>query len=75
MKKLYILIFFTVFLGLHLSSLDISAQSCSQLSLPEHVITRLCMPYNRQADDLDFSPDGKTLASLIDRRQVVSVEY
>ena len=71
MKKLYILILFTVFLGLHLSSLDISAQSCSQLNLPEHVITRLCMPYNRQADDLDFSPDGKTLASLIDRRQVV----
>ena len=65
MKKLYFLIFFTVLLGLHLSSLDILGQSCSQLGLPEHAITRFCIPSDKHLADLDFSPDGKTLASLI----------
>ena len=44
MKKLYFSIFLTVFLGLHLFSLDSLAQSCTQLSLPEHAIARLCIP-------------------------------
>lgn len=65
MKKLCLSIFFTLFLGFHLSSLDLLAQSCTQLSLPEHAIARLCIPRNKYLADLDFSPDGKTLASLI----------
>ncbi len=65
MKKQYVLIFFTVLLGFHLSSLDILGQSCSQLSLPENAITRLCRPDGGVAIDLDYSPDGKTLASVI----------
>ena len=65
MKKLYFLIFLPILLGLHLSSLNIFAQTCSQLSLPEHALARLCRQGGGDAIDLDFSPDGKTLASVI----------
>ncbi len=65
MKKLCLSIFLTLFLGFHLSSLHVLAQSCTQLSLPENAITRLCIPRSKYPADLDFSPDGKTLASLI----------
>ncbi len=65
MKKLYSLLFLTVFLGLHLSSVEILAKSCTQLSLPENAIARLCWQDGGVAIDLDFSPDGKTLASVI----------
>ena len=65
MKKLCLSILLTLFLGFHLSSIDVLAQSCTQLSLPEHAITMLCIPRNKYPADLDFSPDGKTLANLI----------
>lgn len=65
MKKLYLLILLSALLGLHLSSVDILAQSCTQLSLPENAITRLCTQDNQPFLDLDFSPDGKTLASVV----------
>ena len=71
MKKQYILIFFTLFLGLHLSSFDILAQRCSQLGLSENAIARLCRPDSGVAVDLDYSPDGKTLASVINRQIVL----
>lgn len=72
MKKLCLSICFTLFFGLNLSSLDLLAQSCSQLSLPENAIARLCRSDGGVAVDLDYSPDGKTLVSLINRpRQVV----
>ena len=64
MKKLCLSICFTLFLGFHLSSLDVLAQSCSQLSLPENAIARLCSNAG-VAVDLDYSPDGKTLVSKI----------
>ena len=64
MKKLCLSIFLTLFLGLHLSPIDIFAQSCTQLSLPENAIARLCSNAG-VAVDLDYSPDGKTLASRI----------
>jgi WD40 repeat protein len=65
MKKRYFLIFLTVLLGLHLSSLDILGQSCTQLSLPDNALARLCTPDLGNVEDLDFSPDGKTLASAV----------
>ena len=65
MKKLCLSIFLTLFLGLNLSSIDVLGQSCTQLSLPEHAIARLCIPRDKYPSDLDFSPDGKTLASLV----------
>ncbi len=65
MKKLYFSIFLTLFLGLNLSALDILAQSCTQLSLPENALARLCTQDNQLFRDLDFSPDGKTLASVV----------
>ena len=72
MKKQYVFIFLTVLLGLHLSSLDILGQSCSQLGLPENAIARLCKPDGGGAVDLDYSPDGKTLASVLPwPRQIV----
>ena len=72
MKKQYVLIFFTLFLGLHLSSLDTLGQSCSQLGLPENAIARLCKPDGGVAVDLDYSPDGKTLACVFHwPRQIV----
>ena len=71
MKKRYCSIFLTVFLGLHLSSLDILGQSCSQLGLPENALARLCRPDGGVAVDLDYSPDGKTLASVINRKVVL----
>ncbi|MDE0317611.1 MAG: cohesin domain-containing protein [Candidatus Poribacteria bacterium] len=64
MKKRYFSILLSLFLGLHLSSIDILAQSCTQLSLPENAIARLCRQEGGVAGDLDFSPDGKTLASV-----------
>ena len=67
MKKQYFLIFLTVLLGLHLSSLDILGQNCSQLGLPENAIARLCKPDGGVPVDLDYSPDGKTLASALYR--------
>ena len=67
MKKQYVLIFLTVLLGFYLSSLDILGQSCSQLSLPENAIARLCRPDGGVPVDLDYSPDGKTLASVLYR--------
>ncbi|MYB02401.1 T9SS type A sorting domain-containing protein [Candidatus Poribacteria bacterium] len=72
MKKLCLSIFLTLFLGFHPSSIDVLAQSCTQLSLPEHAIARLCTPRDRRFEDLDYSPDGKTLASITQPpRQVV----
>ena len=65
MKHRNFLLFLTVFLGLHLSSLNILAQNCTQLSLPENAIARLCPQDNQHFVDLDFSPDGKTLASVV----------
>ena len=64
MKKLCFSIFLTLFLGFHLSSIDTFAQNCTQLSLPEHAIARLCRQDGGVAVDLDYSPDGKTLASV-----------
>ena len=40
-------------------------QNCTQLSLPENAIARLCTQDNQYFADLDFSPDGKTLASVV----------
>jgi len=65
MKKLCLSICFTLFLGLNLFSIDVLAQICTQLSLPEHAIARLCIPRDKHLADLDFSPDGKALASLV----------
>ena len=65
MKKHYLSIFLTAFLGLNLFALDILAQNCTQLSLPENAIARLCKTDGGVTEDLDFSPDGKTLASVI----------
>ncbi len=65
MKKLFILISLSLFSGIHLSSFNVSAQSCTQLSLPENAIARLCTQDNQPFVDLDFSPDGKTLASVV----------
>ncbi len=73
MKKLYFLIFLS-FLGFHLSSLNILAQNCTQLSLPDNAFARLCIPSGYGgAEDLDFSPDGQTLASLIYRTGPASI--
>lgn len=72
MKKHFLSILLSALLGLNLSSLDIFAQTCTQLSLPENAIARLCIPGEENALDLDFSPDGKTLASVINwKRNVV----
>ena len=72
MKKLCLSIFLTLFLGFHLSSLHVLAQSCTQLSLPDNALARLCPQDGGVAVDLDYSPDGKTLASLINRpREIV----
>ena len=71
MKKRYCSILLSIFLGLHLSSLDISAQSCTQLSLPENAIACLCTQDNQAFIDLDFSPDGQTLASVVVRKIVL----
>ena len=71
MKKLCLSIFLTLFFGFHLSSLDLLAQSCSQLSLPENAIARLCRSDGGVAVDLDYSPDGKTLASVISGKVVL----
>ena len=71
MKKQYVLIFLTALLGFHLFSLDIFGQSCSQLGLPENAIARLCRPDGGGAEDLDYSPNGKTLASVINRQIVL----
>ena len=65
MKEIYFFIFLTIFLGLHLCSLDILAQSCSQLGLPENALARLCRSDGGVVVDLDYSPDGKTLASML----------
>ena len=65
MKKLYFYILLTLFFGLHLSSLDVFAQICTQLSLPDNALARLCKQDGGEAIDLDYSPDGKTLASII----------
>ena len=71
MKKLYFLIFLSILLGLHLSSLNIFAQTCSQLSLPENALARFCAPDGHFFINLDFSPDGKTLASVTRSRGIV----
>lgn len=73
MKKLYFSIILTLFLGLPLSSLDILAQSCTQLSLPENAFARLCQLNANNAIDLDFSPDGKTLASVMNLPRQVAL--
>ena len=65
MKEHYLSILLSIFIGLNLFAFDISAQSCTQLSLPENAITRLCTQYDQFFVDLDFSPDGKTLASVV----------
>ncbi len=64
MKKHYLSILLSVLLGLNLFALDILAQSCTQLSLPENAIARLCWQDEAWMVDLDYSPDGKTLASV-----------
>ena len=71
MKKLCLLIFLTLFLGFYLSSLHVLAQSCSQLGLPENALARLCRPDGGVAIDLDYSPDSKTLASVISGKVVL----
>ena len=64
MKRLYLSVFLTVLLGLYVSTLDILAQTCTQLSLPDNAIARLCKDDGRSPRDLDYAPDGKTLAAL-----------
>ena len=60
------LILFTVSLFiLATCCLDILAQSCTQLSLPENALARFCTRDNQHFVDLDFSPDSKTLASVV----------
>ncbi len=71
MKKRYFSILLSIFLGLHLCSVDILAQTCTQLSLPENAIARMCLQEGGTAIDLDFSPDGKTLASVINGKVVL----
>ena len=71
MKKLCLSIFLTLFLGFHLSSLHVLAQSCTQLSLPENAIARLCSQDGGFVVDLDYSPDGQILASVFWRRIVL----
>ena len=71
MKKHYLLILLSALLGLHLSSVDILAQSCTQLNLPENAIARFCAPDGHYFRNLDFSPDGKTLASVTQSRGIV----
>ena len=46
-------------------SQTVFAQQCTQLNLPENAITRFCTQDNQYFLDLDFSPDGKTLASVV----------
>ena len=71
MKKHYFSILLSIFLGLHLFSFNIFAQTCTQLGLPEQAIARFCIPehpdklYGRPFA-LDFSPDGTTFASVVD---------
>lgn len=65
MKKCYLSILLSLLLGLYLFSLDILAQSCTQLSLPEKAFARLCRVGGSEALNLDYSPDGKTMASFI----------
>ena len=62
MKKHYLLILLSILLGLHICALDVLAQSCTQLNLPENAIVRLCKEGIDGYFDLAFSPDGKTLA-------------
>ena len=71
MKKLCLSIFLTLFLGFYPSSIDVLAQSCTQLSLPDNAIARLCHSDGGFAYNLDYSPDGKTLASTFWRRIVL----
>ena len=71
MKKLYFSILLTLFFGLHLSSLNVLAQICTQLGLPDNALARLCKQDGGVAIDLDYSPDGKTLASVIGREVVL----
>ncbi len=71
MKKLCSSFLLTALLGLHLSSVDVLAQTCTQLSLPENAIARLCRQEGDVVIDLDYSPDGKTLAGLMYRQIVL----
>ena len=71
MKKHYLSILLTLFLGLHLSSLDVLAQICTQLGLPDNALARLCKQDGGTAIDLDYSADGKTLASIISGKVVL----
>ena len=65
MKMIRTYLYVCLLILMALPALDILAQTCTQLSLPENAIARFCMPNNQSAVDLDFSPDGKTLASRI----------
>lgn len=71
MKKLHFSILLTLFFGLHLSSLDVFDQICTQLGLPDNALARLCKQDGGTAIDLDYSPDGKTLASIISGKVVL----
>ena len=55
----------TLGLTLLLPASNLLAQQCTQLNLPENAIARFCLQDNQPFIDLDFSPDGKTLASVV----------
>ena len=60
--SLLVSVLITAGLGVELLQLELHAQRCTQLNLPENAIARLCPG---PVDALAYSPDGKTLASLI----------
>ena len=64
MKKRHLLLL-TLCLTLLLFASNLFAQRCTQLNLPENAIARLCTQDNQRFLDLAFSPDGKTLASVV----------
>ena len=67
-KEFHVKIFsflLTVIFGLQLYASEIFAQNCSQLGLPGNAIARLCNQAGGDVIDLDYSPDGQLLASVL----------
>lgn len=62
--KRQLLLLLTLGLTLLLPATKLLAQQCTQLSLPENALARFCAPDGHHFINLDFSPDGKTLASV-----------
>ena len=61
----------TLGLILLLPASNLLAQQCTQLNLPENALARFCAPDGHHFINLDFSPDGKTLASVTRSRGIV----